>query len=186
MELFKKSLIRRSKINFNVETAGTFGSWSLVDSTIGGLPQDVASGIYVAFENRTEKVTPIYYFGYQLVNGMNHCLVCRRERTQGEGIIRDYVTVVINIPPKIDGYKETKLVSMEVAEETILFEEAKKAFDEKVAILLGTTHNPLFSLLLSYKADKYIKWERRHFWYRGLLLNVPSQIINLHIVSTTM
>ena len=129
-----------------IETAGTFGGWNLVDSISGGLPQDVASGIYTAFENRTEKFTPIYYFGYQLVNGMNHCLVCRRERTQGEKIVKDYVTVVINIPPKVDGYKEAKLVKMEVAEETILSDEAKKAFDEKVATLLGTTHKPLLEV----------------------------------------
>lgn len=129
-----------------LETAGTFGGWSLVDSTAAELPQDLASGIYVAFEDRSEKITPVYYFGYQLVNGMNHCLVCRRERTQGEKIVKDYVTVVINIPPKVDGYKEAKLVKMEVADETILSDEAKSAFDAKVATLTGTTHKPLLEV----------------------------------------
>ena len=129
-----------------IETTGTFGGWTLVDSDASRLPQDLASGLYVVFENRTEKITPVYYRGYQLVNGMNHCLICRRERTQGENIIKDYVVVVINIPAKVDGYKEAKLVKMEVAEETILSDEAKAAFDAKVKPLTGTTHKPLLEV----------------------------------------
>ena len=129
-----------------IETTGTFGGWSLVDSDAGRLPQDVASGLFVAFENRDEKITPIYYHAYQVVNGMNHALVCRRERTQGENIVKDYVTVVINIPAKVDGYKEAKLVKMEVADETILSDEAKAAFDAKVKPLTGTTHKPLLEV----------------------------------------
>ena len=119
-----------------IETAGTFGGWSLVDSDAERLPQDVASGLFVAFENRSEKITPVYYHAYQVVNGVNYALACRRERT----------TVVINIPAKVDGYKEAKLVKMEVADETILSDEAKEAFDAKVKPLTGTTHKPLLEV----------------------------------------
>ena len=80
------------------------------------------------------------------MNGVNYALVCRRERTQGENIVKDYVTVVINIPAKVDGYKEAKLVKMEVADETILSDEAKAAFDAKVKPLTGTTHKPLLEV----------------------------------------
>ena len=129
-----------------IETTGTFGGWTLVDGDTSKLPQDIASGMDIAFEDRDEKIVPVYYFGYQLVNGMNHCFVCARERTQDGKTFNDYVTVVINIPPKVDGYKEAKLVKMEVADETILTEEVKKIFDAKIKPLTGAIHKPLLEI----------------------------------------
>lgn len=129
-----------------IETTGTFGGWNLVDASAEKLPQDVASAIYGVFDGRDEKINPVWYFGYQLVNGMNHSLVCARERTQNEKVIKDYVNVVINIPPKVEGYKEATLLKMEVAEETILSSEAKQVFDATAGKLTGTTHKPLLEV----------------------------------------
>ena len=129
-----------------IETTGTFGGWQLVDTDAERLPQDVASGLGVAFENRDEQIVPVYYHAYQLVNGLNHSFVCERTRTQNGRAKKDYVVAVINIPPKVEGYKEAKLVKMEVASETILSEEAQAVFDAKVKPLVGTTHKPLLEI----------------------------------------
>lgn len=129
-----------------ITTSGTFGGWTLVDSDAERLPQDLASAIGVVFDDENEKVAPVYYYGYQLVNGLNHCLVLKRFRYRNGKTKIDYVTAVINIPPKVNGYKEAKLVSKEVADETILSEEAQKAFDEKVKPLTGVGYTPLLEV----------------------------------------
>ena len=129
-----------------ITTSGTFGGWTLVDSDASKLPQDLASAIGIVFDDDNEKVTPIYYYGYQVVNGLNHCLILKRVRSRNGKTKIDYVTAVINIPPKINGYKEAKLVSKEVADETILSEEAQKAFDAKVKPLTGVGYTPLLEV----------------------------------------
>lgn len=129
-----------------ITTSGTFGGWTLVDSDANRLPQDLASAIGVVFADDNEKVVPIYYYGYQLVNGLNHCLILKRIRNRNGKTKLDYVTAVINIPPKVEGYKEAKLVSKEVANETILSNETQKAFDAKVKPLVGVEYTPLLEI----------------------------------------
>lgn len=129
-----------------ITTFDALGGWTLVDSDAERLPQDLASAIGVVFDDDNEKVVPIYYYGYQLVNGLNHCLVLKRIRNRNGKIKIDYITVVINIPPKVNGYKEAKLVSKEVAGEIILSEEAQKAFDAKVKSLTGVGYTPLLEV----------------------------------------
>lgn len=148
----------------SITTSGTFGGWTLVDSDAERLPQDLASAINIVFDDENEKVVPIYYHGYQLANGLNHCLVLKRIRNRNGKIKVDYVTAVINIPPKVDGYKEAKLVSKEVADETILSEEAQKAFDAEVKPLTGVGYTPLLEV-----GDQVVKGVNYHIICQALV-----------------
>ena len=52
----------------------------------------------------------------------------------------DYVFVIINIPPGVEGYKNAKIVKQEVAGEVLIDAEAKEIFDDATKYLIGVNH----------------------------------------------
>ena len=127
----------------NIKSSGAFGGWYLVDALAEKLPQEVARGLSVAFSEREEELEPVWYIGYQLVNGLNHAFICRRIRKSENREVRDFVTVVINIPMGVNGYKDAKLVKMEVSGESILNEETQEIFDTAMKNMVGAAHKVL-------------------------------------------
>lgn len=57
-----------------------FGGWILEnDFNVGTLPQKVASGFGEAFEGLLgASYEPIMYIGHQVVNGVNHAILCKQ------------------------------------------------------------------------------------------------------------
>ena len=45
----------------NIQSGGAFGGWYLVDALAEKLPQEVASGLSVAFSEREEELEPVWY-----------------------------------------------------------------------------------------------------------------------------
>lgn len=126
-----------------LQISNLFGGYELVDGDARSLPQELASAIGVVFANRPETVIPAYYFGYQLVNGKNHVLVCQRIRRIDEMEERDFVRIEIHIPLGIDGYKKAELKTMEVASETLYLPEIKRIFEEGTKYLVGVEYKSL-------------------------------------------
>lgn len=119
---------------------GTFGGYEIVNKPATSLPQDLAT----AFSEVNGGILgatymPIWYVGTQLVNGVNHMLICkeiRTTRTQNQMI----VAMVINIPPA-GSDKGPQIV--EIIEEAKLAPELQAYFDTAVKGLCGVNYKPV-------------------------------------------
>lgn len=72
------------------------GSWELVDMKACNLPEDVATG----FSDVTQglvgaKYTPVLYVGKQIVQGVNHMIICEQTLATG-GAPKHLVRMVLN------------------------------------------------------------------------------------------
>lgn len=120
-----------------------FGSYTLVDRAANRLPQKLAS--FLSNLNGSllgATYIPVWYVGYQLVNGTNHLVICEQVRTTRDQH-HALVGVVVNIPPlQSDGTEpEAKLVS--IIDSCPLPEEVQHAFDAEMRQLVGMTYTPL-------------------------------------------
>ena len=124
-----------------IELEGLFGGIELINKPADKLPQDLAS----AFGNINAGLlgatyTPIWYVGTQVVNGINHILVCKEIRSTKD---KDtcIVVLVINIPPNSIGGKGAKLV--QIIEEADLPQDVYANFKKATQMLLGVSYKPV-------------------------------------------
>lgn len=145
-----------------ITLGGRFGGWKIINQPANKLPQPVASGLYEATSADDYVYTPIWYFGEQLVNGMNHLLICERIRDEESHI----VIVIFNIPPNSVGGKGAKLV--DVVQHADLYGALKVTFEEKLGNLCGVSYKPV-----GYLGEKVVKGIN-HYVLAEALLQYPG------------
>lgn len=129
-----------------IKLGGKFGGYEIYNKSADKMPQDVASALPAVCNVNGWTYAPIWYWGTQLVNGVNHMLVCRRVK----GDVNQIVLVVINIPFNSVGGAGASLVS--VTEQADLYGELKEAFDTKLKDLCGVGYKPI-----AYMGEKLVK-----------------------------
>lgn len=131
------------KLN-GIEFGGRFGGHKIINQPADKMPQDLASAIGVINSlNYGATYEPIWYVSNQLVNGMNHVLICKELRST-----KDFDTMIVglivNIPPgSVDG-KGAKIV--EIIEEAKLDEEVRIAFNDARKQLLGNEYKAILHM----------------------------------------
>ena len=140
-----------------ITPTGTFGGWTFFDELLTDYPQELDLALDTVFKTNPLNLAKIYAIGCQVVNGTNYLCIGQRERNQNGKTVEDFITFVINIPLGTDGYKNAKIIKQEVADETILSDDAEKAFSAATSQLVGTVNKPLIELGFS-PADKGIDY----------------------------
>lgn len=127
-----------------IELGGIFGGYEIVNMAATKLPQELATAIGEINSGLLGATfQPIWYVGKQVVNGVNHLLICeeiRSTKDRSAGI----VALVINIPPGSVGGKGAKVA--EIIDEAKLEENIRVAFDSAVKSIVG----------VGYKAVAYV------------------------------
>lgn len=128
-------------MNFDAITLDQkFGGYELVNKPATSLPQDVATAVAGLGEKIIGAIyIPLWYVGKQLVNGMNHMLICRQIRATKDQD-QYIVSVVLNIPNGSHG-EEFNIV--EITEEAKLDQDMQYAFDMAVRSMVGAIYKPL-------------------------------------------
>ena len=124
-----------------VELDGLFGGIELVNKPASSLPQDLASA-FAEVNGGLLGATyvPIWYVGTQVVNGINHFLICKEIRITKEQKTC-IVALVINIPPNSIGGNGAKIVN--IIEEADLPDEVEEGFEKATKDLLGVDYKPI-------------------------------------------
>lgn len=129
-----------------IKLGGRFGGYTIINEPANRLPQDLASAVYGVCEDKEYTLVPIHYYGTQLVNGMNHMLVCEKVQNDKYQI----VVAIINIPPNSIGGKGAKLVA--ILDKADLYGALKTAFDGQLKNLCGVGYHPV-----AYMGEKVVK-----------------------------
>ena len=107
----------------NITNSKLLGGWTLVMQSAEKLPQPLASAFGKLFGDSKfgGSYTAEYYVATQPVNGINHMLIVERTKLiSGGKTVKDFATVVINIPAgDIRGEKAT-IVSEKDATDFVL------------------------------------------------------------------
>ena len=139
-----------------IELDGLFGGIQLVNVPAKRLPQDLATA-FVECNNNLLGATfsPIWYVGKQLVNGMNHILVCEEIRTTREAK-PSIVLLTINIPVGSIGGKDAKIVS--IVESSDVSKSLSDMFTECTGHLVGCSYK-----LVTYVGKQIVKGINHYF-----------------------
>lgn len=132
-------------MNFGgIEFGHFFGSWELVNCPASRLPQDVATAAWAAVNTGLLGATyyPLWYVGYQIVNGKNHFFLCKEVRST-KNQDTHMVGVIINVPPHHGTFKAEDVKIVEIIEEAKLDTELEKYFKEATEKLVGVQYKPL-------------------------------------------
>lgn len=129
-----------------IKLGGRFGGYNIVNEPADKLPQDLASAIVEVCMDKDYRLVPIWYWGNQLVNGMNHMIVC--EKVQGDKY--SIVAAIINIPPNTVGGKGAKLVAL--LDHADLYGALKTAFENELRLLCGVGYKAI-----AYMGEKVVK-----------------------------
>ena len=123
-----------------IELDAKFGGYELINKPATSLPQDLATALSsINGELLGASYEPIWYVGKQLVNGVNHKLICRQVRTtknQDQAV----VSLVVNIPAGSHGDKYS---IVEIVEEENLDQDMQYAFDMALRPMVGAIYKPL-------------------------------------------
>lgn len=129
-----------------IELGGEFGGYEIVNAPANSLPQDVASAVVIVNSGILGATyLPIWYVGKQVVNGINHFLICEQVRAT-KNKDRGIVGLVINIPPGEGAMKGEGASVVKIIEEEKLPADVQAAFETAAKSLVG----------VSYKAIAYI------------------------------
>ena len=129
-----------------IKLGGRFGGYNIINESADKLPQDLASAVVSVCEDKEYMLVPIWYWGTQLVNGLNHMLVCEKVQNGKYQI----VVAIINIPPNSVGGKGAKLVAL--LDKADLYGALKTAFDNEMKNLCGVAYHPV-----AYMGEKMVK-----------------------------
>lgn len=153
-----------------ITRGGTLGGWNIVNIPATRLPEDLASAQLALFG---AKFNPIWYVGNQLVNGMNHMLICEVTRST-KNADKVIAAVIVNIPAGcFDGSKAT---IVRVIEDVDLVEgvpndvNVKKYFDEVLGKLQGVGYKPIL-----YCGSKVTKGVNYIAFYQALTMYPGSE-----------
>ena len=73
------------------------GGW-VVEPVVGGLPEKVATAFSTVMQMKGAEYAPLVYCAHQLVNGINHMLICKQTLVTKDQDIH-VVKVVLNEEP---------------------------------------------------------------------------------------
>lgn len=120
------------------------GGYEIVNESASKLPQDVASGFHGAVsELLGATYTPIWYVGKQLVNGVNHFLICKEIRISAKHPVPMVVGLVFNIPAGEGACKGEGAKVVRIIEEADLPAELRTIFDRAEKQLIGVGYKPI-------------------------------------------
>ena len=129
-----------------IELGGEFGGYEIINEPANSLPQAVASAVGIVNSGILGATyLPVWYVGKQVVNGINHFIICeqvRATKNKDKGI----VGLVINIPPGDGSMKGEGASVVKIIEEEKLPADVRAAFETAAKSLVG----------VSYKAVAYI------------------------------
>ena len=132
-----------SELLGGITLGGKYGGYELINKPATSMPQDLASGFYIAQEGFVgSSFEPIYVVGKQVVNGINYFVIAEQTLVLAKPIKR-IVGLTINIPPKSVGGKNAKIVDIVTTEEPRIPVEIEKILKDKLSKLVGATHKPV-------------------------------------------
>ncbi len=146
-----------------VELGGTFGGYTIVDTSAAKLPQDAATAIGAANNGMLGATyNPIWYVGHQLVNGTNHLFVAEVARSTKD---RDtsIVGLVVNVPAG-EGYLSGKGAKIaRIIENATLTPEVETAFTSVTQNIVGVGYKPVLYVgeQIVHGTNHYIVCEAR-------------------------
>lgn len=134
-----------------ITNAKLLGGWTFKFEKADKLPQDLATAWSKLWGSGAVKVggkyTPVFYVGTQLVNGLNHMLIVKREKlVSGGKVIIDYAVVVINIPAGDVKAEKATIVSEEDATDFVLRDEIEKGVKKAISEYTGVGIKPILEL----------------------------------------
>ena len=129
-----------------ITLGGRFGGWTIINEPADKLPQNVASAVVSVCDDKDYRLVPIHYYATQVVNGVNHMLVCEKIQNDTYQI----VLAIINIPPNSIGGKDAKLADL--VEKADLYGALKVAFEGQLKNLCGVGYHPV-----AYMGEKVVK-----------------------------
>lgn len=126
-----------------ITLGGKYGGYELINQLATSMPQDLASGFYIAQEGFVgSSFEPIYIVGKQVVNGINYFVIAEQTLVI-EHPIKRIVGMVINIPPKSIGGKNAKIIDIVTSEVPRIPVEIEKPLKEELAKLIGANNKPI-------------------------------------------
>lgn len=138
-----------------IELDKSFGGYELVNRPATSLPQDLATALSTVNQDLLGATyIPIWYVGKQIVNGVNHKLICRQIKTTKDNA-QAIVALTLNIPNGSNGEKTTMV---DITEEATLDEGLQYAFDMAVRPLVGAIYKPL-----AYVGKQIVKGTNYYF-----------------------
>lgn len=129
-----------------IKLGGRFGGYNIINEPADRLPQDLASAIVGVCMDKKYSLHPIHYYATQVVNGVNHMLVCEKAENGRYSI----VVAIINIPPNSIGGQGATIVDL--LEKADLYGALKTAFDGPLKNLCGVGYHPV-----AYMGEKVVK-----------------------------
>ena len=142
-----------------ITLGGRFGGYEIYNKSADRMPQDLATALPNVCNKDGWVYAPIWYWGTQLVNGVNHMLVCERVKDD----IAQIVLVVINIPFNSVGGQGASLVS--VTEQADLYGDLKKAFDNEMKALCGVGYKAV-----AFMGEQIVKGTNYYILVEGKVL----------------
>ena len=130
-----------------IELGETFGGYEIVNQPADKLPQDLTSalGIVNAEPHLGATYNPLWYWGKQTVNGVNHLFIAEDIRST-KNKDKSIVGLIINVPPGEGSIKGEGAKIVRIIESEKLAEELDMAFQEVVKELKGMSYKPVMCL----------------------------------------
>jgi hypothetical protein len=166
------------------------GSW-VVDPKKGGLPQKLATGFSQAMEGLTGAgYEPLLYCGLQLVNGINHMIICKQTKVTNPPVV-GIAEVVLNEKLIDEVNSKFELVTIEeiassgptlggwaIDPKTEFPDEFKsKEFEKVFEELIGAKYEPLL-----YCGSQVVSGTNYMFFYKQTLITNPKVIHLVKVV----
>lgn len=132
-----------SELLGGITLGGKYGGYELINKPVTSMPQDLASGFYIAQEGFVgSSFEPLYIVGKQVVNGINYFVIAEQTLVLAKPIKR-IVGLTINIPPKSVGGKSAKIIDVVTSEVPRIPVEIEEILKNKLSELIGATHKPV-------------------------------------------
>lgn len=128
-----------------IKIGGKFGGFNLLNKPTSEIPPQVSTAIKTICNVNGWVYTPIWYFGDQVVNGVNHLVVCKREKDN----VKQLVVLIINIPTNSNGKNATVISCTERAD---LYGKLEELFETALKDITGVKYTPL-----AFMGDKVVK-----------------------------
>lgn len=127
----------------SIELGQVFGGYEIVNTPADKLPQDLASAFGIVNSGLLGATyQPIFYVGKQVVNGVNHFLICEEIRST-KSQTKMIVGLVVNIPPGEGSTKGEGAKIVNIIEQADLAPEIQAAFDTAEKQLIGVSYKPV-------------------------------------------
>lgn len=132
-----------SELLGGITLGGKYGGYELMNQPATSMPQDLASGFYIAQEGFVgSSFEPLFVVGKQVVNGINYFVIAKQTLVLEKSIKR-IVGMVINIPPASIGGKNAKIIDIVTSEVPRIPVEIEKQLKEELLKLVGANNKPI-------------------------------------------